>query len=303
MKVAPSEAQVHKNTYRQFLSIPSIQAILVWLLAFCLLAGCTSPASVLDTKTQTTATATPTPSKLIWNDEFDGPKGALPDASKWRPRIGGGGWGNQQLEFNTDNQNVYQDGQGNLVIEARQENPVGSDCWYGPCQYTSAQISTEDHFSFTYGFIEARIKLPAGQGIWPTFWLLDDVCTKNGWQPTCGEIDIMENIGREPNANYGTAHGPEYFSSIYHLPHGVFSDDFHIFALGWDPNHLYFYVDNINYYTIDKTTAKNQAGWVYDRLYYIILNIAVGGKWPGSPDATTVFPQKMYVSYVRLYEH
>jgi beta-glucanase (GH16 family) len=293
--------------HKRLLSATTIQAVLAGLIALYVLVGCTGSSGAPSPKTKITTTATsagtptpvPTPQGIIWSDEFDGPKGAPPDASKWTPRIGGEGWGNQQLDYDTD-QNAYQDGQGNLVLEARQETPDGSHCWYGPCQYTSSQITTKDHFTFTYGRLEARIKLPAGQGLWSTFWLVDNDCTKNGWQPSCGEVDIMENIGREPGTNYGTAHGPGYFTGTYKLPHGVFSDDFHVFALQWSPNNLYFFVDGINYYTA-KASDQNQANWVYNRPYYIILNVAIGGDWPGSPNATTVFPQKMLVSYVRLF--
>jgi beta-glucanase (GH16 family) len=279
------------------------------LIALYSLVGCTGPGDVpgIKKKPKTTPTiamptATPKQQAPIWSDEFNGPKGTAPDPLKWTPEIGGEGWGNGQLDYDTNNQNTYQDGQGNLVLEARQENPVGSHCWYGPCQYTSAQITTSGHFTFTYGRLEARIKLPFGQGIWPAFWLVDNNCA-DVWQPACGEIDIMENIGKEPDTNYGTVHGPGYFSGTYKLLHGAFSDDFHIFALQWDSNHLYFFVDGINYYTVDRTTITNQTHWVYDHPFYIVLDIAIGGPWAGSPDSTTVWPQKMYVSYVRLYKN
>lgn len=239
-------------------------------------------------------------SKLVWSDEFDGPAGTPPDASKWSPSVGGEGWGNQQLDYDTNNQNAYQDGQGNLVLEARKGNPAGYQCWYGPCQYTSAQITTKGHFSFTYGRIEARIKVPYGQGLWSAFWLLGDNCATVGW-PTCGEIDIMENISNDPATLYGTVHGPSYFSGTYKLPNGKFADDFHIFALQWDPAHLYFFVDGINYATLNRASLSNQRAWVYNHPFHVVLNAPIGGVWPGSPNASTVFPQKMYVSYVRVY--
>lgn len=305
MQAIPSRAEVHRHMRRRLFSVIATQVVIVGLIASYALEGCASSGSVSSARltptiARTTPTATAIPQGLIWSDEFDGPKGAPPDPSKWSPRIGGEGWGNEQLDYDTDNQNVYQDGQDNLVIEARQEDPARSHCWYGPCQYTSAQITTRDHFTFTYGRLEARIKLPSGQGIWPAFWLVDSNCATS-WRPSCGEIDIMENIGKEPSTNYGTAHGPGYFSGSYTLPHGIFADDFHIFALQWDPNHLYFFVDGINYYTANRATVANQAYWVYDHPFFITLDIAVGGDWPGSPDYTTVFPQKMYVDYVRLY--
>jgi beta-glucanase (GH16 family) len=204
------------------------------------------------------------------------------------------------MEYNTNNQNIYQDGQGNLVLEARKENPAGYQCWYGPCLYTSAQITTLGHFSFTYGLLEARIKIPCSTGLWSAFWLLGANCDKVGW-PACGEIDAMENISIEPATVHGTVHGPEYFGSSYKLHDGIFADNFHVFALQWDETHLSFFVDGIHYSTFDRASLVKQEDWVYDHPFSIVLNLPVGGKWLGDPDETTVFPDKMYVSYVRYY--
>lgn len=286
------------------------------LLVFCSLAGCGNLGNTphrdddgsiaVQSATAATPTTTPTqqasPWKLVWSDEFDGASRTPPDSDKWTPAVGGDGWGNQQLDYDTNNKNVYQDGQGNLVIEARKGNPTNYQCWYGQCQYTSAQITTKGHFSFTYGRLEARMKVPAGQGIWSAFWLLGDNCATVGW-PTCGEIDVMENVGKQPNIVYGTVHGPGYFSGTSQLRHGVFSDDFHVFALQWDPSHLRFFVDGVNYATYNRAALANQAQWVYNHPFHIVLNVSVGGVWPGSPDATTVFPQKMIISYMRVYTH
>ena len=239
--------------------------------------------------------------KLAWSDEFNGPRGAPPNPNKWTPETGGEGWGNQQLEYDTANKNAYLDGQGNLVLEARKNDAAKYQCWYGPCQYTSAHITTSGHFTFTYGLLEASIKIPRGHGIWSAFWLLGDNCTKVGW-PTCGEIDAMENISQEPDLVYGTVHGPRDFNGTYKLPHGNFSDNYHLFALQWDSGHLYFFVDGINYYTLNRATLKKPADWVYNHPFSIILNLPVGGVWPGSPDSTTTFPQRMYISYVKLYQ-
>lgn len=287
------------------------------LLVFGSLAGCStgtngSHASGVPTRPPVTDGTTPavsptatqpaSPWKLVWSDEFDGAAGTPPDPSKWTPSVGGGGWGNQQLDYDTNNQNAYRDGQGNLVIEARKGNPANYQCWYGPCQYTSGQLTTDKHFSFTYGRIEARIKVPAGQGLWSAFWLLGDNCATVGW-PTCGEIDVMENIGIEANLIYGTVHGPSYFTGNYQLAHGAFADDFHVFALQWDPSHLRFFVDGINYATMTRASLANQTQWVYNHPFHIILNVATGGVWPGTPSASTPFPQKMSISYVRVYTH
>lgn len=282
----------------------TILAVIVGLIAFYPLIGCASLEGATGTRTTATTTSShqTSPWTLVWHDEFSKPAGTPPDPSKWTPDTGGNGWGDKQLEYNTDNQNVYQDGRGNLILEARKGNPEGLQCWYGSCQYTSARITTSGHFTFTYGLIEARIKIPYGQGLWPAFWLLGNNCDTVGW-PTCGEIDIMETTGRELATNHGSVHGPESFTGPYPLPHGTFADDFHIFALQWDPNYLYFFVDGIRYFTLDKATLTKQQDWVYNHPFEIILDVAVGGENPGNPDATTVFPQKMYVSYVRVYRH
>ncbi|MFL5694618.1 MAG: glycoside hydrolase family 16 protein [Ktedonobacteraceae bacterium] len=294
----------------------AILAAIMGLLAFYPLTGCGSWGSMLGVTGSNTTIATPaqtstimttatstqqtSPWKLTWSDEFDGAAGTPPDPSKWSLQIGRDG-GNGQMDYDT-NDLAYQDGQGNMIIEARKGNPKGFQCWYGPCQYTSAFLTTKGHFNFTYGRLEARIKLPYGQGIWPSFWMDGSNCDTVGW-PACGEVDIMENIGREPATIYGTVHGPKYstYYGTYKLPQGTFADGFHVFALQWDPNHLYFFMDGINYYTLNRASVTNQQDWVYDHPFYIILNLAIGGTWPGNPDASTVFPQKMYISYVRFY--
>lgn len=243
---------------------------------------------------------------LTWSDEFDGLPGSLPDASKWVPDVGGQGWGNQELEYYTNNQNVYQDGQSNLVIEAGQDSGAHT-CWYGPSQYTSARINTKGLFSFQYGRIEACIKIPYGQGLWPAFWMLGGNHDSVGW-PACGEIDIMENIGRDPSINHGTVHGPTASGNYgiggsYTLPSGNLSDDYHIYSAEWNSAQVAFSVDGNAYFTTTKSAVQSQGGqWVFDHPFYILLNVAVGGTWPGSPDASTVLPQKMYVDYVRVYQ-
>jgi beta-glucanase (GH16 family) len=305
VKATRSDVYFHQQTQWWSLKCKTILAVLIGLIALSPLAGCSNRISRPDTNTAPTATATPdqaeSPWKLVWSDEFDGPAGTPPDPNKWTPQVGGGGWGNQQLEYDTSNQNASQDGHGNLVLEAIQGNPAGFQCWYGPCLYTSAHISTSGHFSFTYGRIEASIKIPYGQGMWPTFWLLGNNYTTVGW-PACGEIDIMENIGQESATIHGTAHGPgEASGGSYSLKQGKFADSFHIFALQWDPDYLYFMVDGVIYHTVDRSSLPNQEDWVYGHPFSIILNLAVGGVWPGSPNSTTVFPQKMYISYVRVY--
>jgi len=200
------------------------------------------------------ATATPTlvPSatpllvpagwKLAWHDEFDGPAGARPDPQNWGYNIGNNrGWGNAEDEYYTDSpDNAAMDGKGSLVITAKTENLTsGLDCWNGPCAYTSARLLTKGKFEVTYGRVEARLRLPYGQGVWPAFWMLGANIDTTAW-PTCGEIDIMENIGKEPAVVHGSVNGPGYSGGMaiggqYVLSAGQFSDDFHVFAVEWDP--------------------------------------------------------------------
>jgi beta-glucanase (GH16 family) len=240
---------------------------------------------------------------LTWSDEFSGPDGSAPDPAKWIPESGGSGWGNNELQYYTPRlRNVRQE-KGNLVIEATKEKFAASDGVQR--NYTSARLKTQGRFSQRYGRFEARIQIPSGQGVWPAFWLLGDDFSTVGW-PACGEIDIMENVGSEPATIHGSLHGPGYsgvnpLTTAYALPRGHFTDGFHVFALTWEPRVIRFYVDGKLYAT--KTPADIPAGqrWVYDHPFFIILNLAVGGNMPGSPDDSTVFPQRMMVDYVRVY--
>jgi beta-glucanase (GH16 family) len=232
---------------------------------------------------------------LVWGDDFEGASGTAADGSKWT-YDSGPNWFNGELQYyaaGTDNASL--DGNGNLVIEARQQSREGR-------QYTSARLKTEGKKTFTYGRFEGRMKLPYGQGIWPAFWMLGG----NSW-PNTGEIDIMENLGREPSIAHGTMHGPGYSgadgpTATYTLPGGaVFSDDFHTFAVEWEQNAIRWYVDGTLYST--KTPADIGGNkWVFDHGFFFILNLAVGGDWPGDPDGTTVFPQKLVIDYVHVCE-
>ena len=253
-------------------------------------------------------TATPQPPavpgwQLVWSEEFNAADGSAPDPSKWTLETGGGGWGNQELEYYTSRLQNAQIQNGSLVITALQETYTGPD---GVTRnYTSARLKTQNHFSQAYGRFEARIQVPFGQGLWPAFWMLGDNIDQVGW-PDCGEIDIMENIGKEPAIAHGTIHGPGYsgaagITAAFTLPSGRFADGFHNFAVEWEPNVIRFYVDGQLYAT--RTPADLPAGskWVYDHPFFILLNVAVGGSFPGSPDSTTTFPQTMRVDYVRVY--
>ena len=243
--------------------------------------------------------------KLVWSDEFNAPDGSAVDPTKWITETGGGGWGNNELEYYTARLANVSQQKGNLVITVQQEKYTGSD---GVTRnYTSARLKSQGKFSQAYGRFEARIKIPRGQGIWPAFWMLGDDVDKAGW-PACGEIDIMENIGKEPSLVHGTIHGPGYsgakgISAPDALPtNRPFAEDFHIYAVEWEPNTIRFYVDDHLYTTRIPADLPPGTKWVYDHPFFILLNVAVGGDWPGNPDASSTFPQTMLVDYVRVYE-
>lgn len=242
---------------------------------------------------------------LVWSDEFEGPNGALVDATKWAFDLGGGGWGNQELETYTDRpRNASLTGEGTLAIQALRETFTGADGITR--EYTSARLKTQGKFEQAYGRFEARIRVPRGQGLWPAFWMLGADIAAAGW-PRCGEVDVMEAIGREPSTVHGTIHGPGYsggdgIGAAFTLPGGAgFADGFHVFAVEWEPAAIRWYVDGVLYQT--RTPAGLPAGrrWVFDHPFFLLLNVAVGGSWPGNPDATTTFPQAMLADYVRVY--
>ncbi len=235
----------------------------------------------------------------MWSDEFNGPEGSSPDTNRWRFDLGGGGWGNNEWQYYTARTNNARIEGGCLIIEARQENYQGSN-------YTSARLKTQGLASWLYGRFEARIQIPRGQGLWPAFWMLGTNISSVGW-PNCGEIDIMENIGREPAVVHGTVHGPGYsggsgISGAYTLPGGgAFADDFHVFAIEWTSNRIEWFADGQRYFTVTPSNLPAGAPWVFDRPQFLLLNVAVGGNWPGYPDQTTTFPQRMRVDYVRVF--
>jgi beta-glucanase (GH16 family) len=246
---------------------------------------------------------------LVWHDEFDGPNGSLPDPKKWTYDLGGGGWGNQELESYTNRAENARVENGNLVITARKEDYAGSDNIAR--EYTSARLKTQGLFSQAYGRFEARIKIPAGQGMWPAFWMLGDNISSAGW-PKCGEIDIMENVGKEPGMVHGSLHGPMTtgaatdLTSTARLSAGKdFATAFHLYAVEWEPDTVRFYVDDSIYATFNASsvasTPTTAGSWVFDHPFFLVLNVAVGGDWPGAPDSTTTFPQTMSIDYVRVY--
>lgn len=230
--------------------------------------------------------------KLVWSDEFDGT--AL-NRSNWTPEIGtgSGGWGNNELQYYTDRSQNLQVTGGNLVITARKES-------YGGMNYTSARIKTQNLKSFTSGKIEARIKLPSGQGLWPAFWMLGSNISTVGW-PYSGETDIMERVNNNPFVN-GTVH----WDAGGHAEYGRVSGNldfsqYHVYSVEWDSKYIRWFVDGqqFNEFYIENGTGNTEE---FQRPFFLLLNLAVGGNWPGAPNDSTPFPAQMLVDYVRVYQ-
>jgi beta-glucanase (GH16 family) len=255
---------------------------------------------------------TATREALVWSDEFTATAAkTAPNPANWTYEVGADGWGNHELEdycayssttapCDPANPNAFVGNDGYLHIIARKD-AKGS--------YTSARMKTQGLQSFQYGRMEARIKMPVGQGIWPAFWTLGDNITTVNW-PACGEMDIMETIGSTPGVNTGSIHGVGFTGTIglgksFTLPAGAkFSDAFHTFGMIWSPKSVNYYIDDPTNIYATYTPASLPAGriWPFEGgKQFFLLNVAIGGDWPGSPDATTVFPQEMLVDYVRVY--
>jgi len=251
--------------------------------------------------------------QLVWSDEFNGTAGTPPDPTKWNYDLGGGGWGNGEAETYTNSpQNVFQDGNGNLVIRAIRDSSG---------KYTSARLQTGAPGASTqtadgkwqYGMVIARIKIPFGQGVWPAFWMLGENINTVSW-PTCGEVDIMENFGTFNNnvsINNGTAHGPGYsgasgISKAITLRFGEkVADDFHLYAIQWSQDSIQFYVDGTLYSTVTPASLPSGKQWVFNNPFFILLNLAIGGNstFLGTPDPNAPFAnQDMLVDYVRVYQ-
>jgi beta-glucanase (GH16 family) len=249
---------------------------------------------------------------LVWQDEFEGPAGTAPNPAYWDHDVGGGGWGNDQLEFDTARpENVSLDGLGHLAIVARKEAYQGR-------AYTSARINTRGRFEQGLGRWEARIRLPSGMGIWPAFWLLGGSYPQLGW-PACGEIDIMELRGQAPAVVNGSLHATGYsggsaITAQYTCqvppvcatppctPLCPFDEDFHVFAVEVEANRIRFEVDGSVYHEVRQELMPRGSSWPFDKPFFVILNVAVGGSFVGAPDVSTVFPQTMLVDYVRYYQ-
>lgn len=243
---------------------------------------------------------------LIWSDEFDAEADAPVNPENWLCEEGGHGWGNQELQYYTQRlENVSHTGEGQLAIRAIQGQPDDNGtCWYGRCAYTSARCITKDRVEFTYGRVEARLQIPRGQGMWPAFWMLGANFPEVNW-PDSGEIDIMENVGNDPFMVHGTIHGPGYSGAsgmgYHHAGTEAFADDFHSYAIEWGPGVIRWYVDGTLFNTLSRNDLRNRE-WAFDHDFFMIMNVAVGGTWPGYPNENTEFPQQMLVDYIRVYQ-
>ncbi|GHF93525.1 lectin [Streptomyces thermodiastaticus] len=252
----------------------------------------------------TSSTSSAAAEVTTFSDTFDGPAGSPVDGSKWQMETGDNVNNHERQYYTSGTNNAALDGQGHLVITAKRENPGNYQCWYGTCQYTSARLNTSGKFAAQYGHVEARMKIPRGQGMWPAFWMLGTDIGDVGW-PNSGEIDVMENVGYEPSTVHGTIHGPGYSGSggigaPYSLPNGqAFADDFHTFAVDWAPDSITWSVDGNVY---QRRTPADLGGktWVFNKPFFLILNLAVGGDWPGDPDGSTSFPQQLVVDSVSV---
>lgn len=274
--------QLYKTFNRRFHGCIAIMMSLVITLT---ISGCSD-------ESQTVATF----EDLVMQDEFE--SNGAPDASLWSYDIGTGanGWGNNELQYYTDREENVRVDNGLLVITARQESFNGSN-------YTSARLLTKNKFEQTHGRFEAKIWLPWGQGVWPAFWLLGVDEEGKTW-PEIGEIDVMEFRGQEPTKIHGSVHGPGYsagqaITKSYSLTNDRFDTGFHVFGIEWGPKYINYYVDDVLY---NQITPEDVTGdWVFEKPFYIIINLAVGGSFVGPPNAETVFPQTMLVDYVRVY--
>ena len=260
--------------------------------------------------------------ELIWSQEFDATKGAEPSTEFWSHETGDGaqfglqGWGNQELQYYTP-ENVEHDGNSNLVLSAKRlavpsaaEVAAGANderpaAWYGPTEFTSARITTKEHMLFEYGRYEVRAKVPAGSGTWSAFWMLGHDIQTNPW-PAVGEIDVMEQIGREPNRVFGTLHCAGHhsdhgFGKTLDLPFDL-ADGWHTYGVNWQPTQIDWFIDD-NLYFSATPEAMGAENWVFDKPYYLLLNLAVGGGLGGEVASDLANPANLEVDYIRVFKY
>lgn len=250
--------------------------------------------------------------RLVWSEDFDGPAGAAPAPARWNHDTGDGcaagncGWGNDERQLYTaDRANVRLTGDGALAITARIA-PDGMACYYGPCRYTSGKLTTRGKLAVGFGRVEARLRLPRGQGLWPAFWMLGDGFPVTPW-PQCGELDIMEFRGSRPQETSSAMHGPGYSGNTpfvhHHAPAGAdFTEGYHRYAVEWDSAQVRFLVDDTLHYTVNRDVVTRHGAWAFDGRFFLILNLAVGGTFDGHPASDAPFPATMLVDYVRVFE-
>lgn len=241
-------------------------------------------------------TGTPEGWKLVWTDEFDKPE---IDTTKWTHEVNGNGGGNNELQYYVDSPNNSFVKDGFLVMKAKEQNYKGKF-------YTSSRLNTKNKADWTYGRFDIRAKLPIQQGLWPAIWMLPTDYVYGTW-PKSGEIDIMEIIGQNPSTTFGTLHygdawpNNKHTGEEYKLKEGTFEDEFHVFSVEWEKDEIRWYIDDKLFST--KTPKDlDPKPWPFDQKFHMILNVAVGGNWPGPPDENTTFPKYMYVDYVRVYQ-
>ena len=235
---------------------------------------------------------------LVWSDEFSG---ANLDLTAWNQEIGNGsgGWGNHELEYYTSSLKNCFLSNGNLIIEARSEAINGFN-------YSSSRLTTQNKKNFKFGRIDIRAKLPVAKGMWPALWMLGANIPSVGW-PACGETDIMELIGTYPSRVSGTGHWKNASGAHaskganYNLSSGDFSQQFHVYSLIWEKDTMKWLVDDHLYLT-NTVTDVGAGNYPFNADQFFIFNVAVGGDWPGSPDSSTPFPQRMFVDYVRVFQ-
>lgn len=289
-----------------------LRSVLV-LSALLSLAACTSAAApvsqpaipVAPTSLPVSTSAAPVKGTLLWSDDFGGAAGSAPDPSKWSQQVGGGGWGNQELECYTDSrQNSALDGNGHLVITAVRD--PGHRCADGNVdEYTSARLTTQYHFSARYGRIEMYAQVPTAPGAWPALWSMGTDLPQVNW-PEAGEIDVAEVGGNLPTTIHGTVHGPATAGGPQavtrtHDTGANLSTGFHRFAVDWSPDSLTWYIDGEPYGTVSRGDVEANGRWVFSHPFFLLLNLAVGGTFPGAPGSQSDWPQQLVVDYVRVY--
>ncbi len=259
---------------------------------------CAGAAALVVVAAPTTAAAATATPRLVWSDEFNGAAGTAPDARRWTFETGGA-WGNNELQcYTTDRSNSRHDGRGNLLVQALYA--ADTECEDGVINdYTSARLNSR--YQFTYGTVSMRAKLPTGHGIWPAFWAMGADLSDVGYS-WAGEFDIIEAIGKAPTVTAVHIHGPEYALGVDYNFRSDLSRAYHVYAANWTSTQISFSVDGRKIWGVSRSAIPRGGEWVFNKPFYLLLNVAVGGDWPGPPDRTTRFPQTMAVDWIRVYK-